>query len=287
MNTTSNKSRKRKREMPEDWQILAKINEHPRDKRIGFEESSHKYTVDGHYEGWTSVTSLIHEFFPSFDPYAALRAIKKGKNYETSKYYGRSDRDILAEWNSSGKVASSAGTQMHLAIEQYFNDAHHLIADNVKTTKEWLHFMKFVKDHEDLTPYRLEWEVFATEYKLAGSIDAVFKRKDGSFVILDWKRSKDIKLENPFEKGYAPLDHIDNTNYWHYTLQLNIYKWFLETYYGLVISDLYIVIFHPDNKNYKKMRLNKMSDEIAEMLECRKNAVECGSKSNVILPTKE
>jgi len=110
------------------------------------------------------------------------------------------------------------------------------------------------------------------------------KKSDGTFVIYDWKRSKEIKTSNDWETGYGPASHLPNCNYWHYTLQLNVYKWFLETFYGCVVSDLYLIILHPDNKNYRRLRLNILGEEVAGMLECRKRALAEGSKSSVLLP---
>ena len=86
--------------------------------------------------------------------------------------------------------------------------------------------------------------------------------------------------------GLAPLEHLPDTNYWHYTMQLNVYKWILEKYYNVEVGDLYIVILHPDNTSYRRMRLNIMEDEVEDMIECRRKAVECG-KGTVILPTVE
>lgn len=76
-------------------------------------------------------------------------------------------------------------------------------------------------------------------------------------------------MSNDWEKGLGPLDHLPSCNYWQYTLQLNVYKWFLETYYGLKITELCIVIFYPENSNYKMFRLNDMKDEVNAMLEDR------------------
>ena len=187
---------------------------------------------------------------------------------------------------------------MHFAIEQYMHGAYSEIDPAVMDTPEWRYFMKFWKDcGHDLEPYRSEWEVFTDsldavagerKIKLCGSIDMVYRRKsDGKFVIYDWKRSKDIKSENPFGSGLAPLDHLPDTNYWHYTLQLNVYKWILEQYYGLEVADLYLVILHPDQPSYRRMRLNILTDEVEEMIECRRRAVEGGCKHPVILPVPE
>jgi hypothetical protein len=271
---------------PLKWQSLAIKNRHPRDLCIEFDEPTHRYTVNGTSAGWSSCTGFLHSFFPHFDPDGTIRKMMKSPKWPQSKYYGMSAADIKAQWSNSGKDASEAGTAMHLGIEMFHNSAEHLIDPAAKDSVEWRYFQNYWKEcGEDLEPYRTEWEVWSEEHKLAGSIDMIYRRKsDGKFVIYDWKRSKDIKTANDFESGYPPLNHLPNCNYWHYTLQLNVYKWFLETFYGLEVAELYLIILHPDNTNYRRLRLNILEDEVQDMLACRKRAIEEGSKSLVLLP---
>lgn len=271
---------------PLKWQSLAVKNRHPRDLCIEFDEPTHRYTVNGTSAGWISCTAFLHTFFPHFNPDSTIRKMMKSPKWPQSKYYGLTAAQIKEQWNKSGKDASEAGTLMHLAIEMFHNSAHDSIDESVKETPEWKYFQNFWKEcGDDLEPYRTEWEVWSEEHKLAGSIDMIYKKKsDGTYVIYDWKRSKDIKTDNMFETGYPPVQHLPNTNYWHYTLQLNVYKWFLETFYGLKVSDLYLIVLHPDNKNYRRLRLNILGDEVQSMLECRLRAIREGSKSIVILP---
>lgn len=272
-----------------DWQILWKKNEQPRDKRLVFHEPSHTYYIDGDSKGVISVTGFLHSFFGHFDADATIDKMMKSPKWPQSKYYGKTKEQIKAEWSESGRVASEAGTKMHLAIEMFMNEATHLIPDDVLASVEWKYFTRFWKDHgEDLEPFRMEYEVFIEEIKLAGSIDAIFRRKsDGKFLIYDWKRSKEIKTENTFQSGLAPLDHLPDCNYWHYSLQLNVYRYILENYYGMEVADMYLVIMHPDNKSYKRMRLNRMDDEVALMIDARKKAVEAGCKKVVLLPDSD
>jgi hypothetical protein len=281
-----------------DWQRLTQVNRHPRDAHISFDEPTHKYYVNGSCQGNISCTGFVHEFFGHFDAKKIIAKMKKGANWATSKYFGKTDEEIMKEWSDNGKQASSAGTAMHFAIEQFMHGAVQEIDPAVMDTPEWRYFMKFWRDcGHDLEPYRSEWEVFTDtldgvsgerKIKLCGSIDMVYRRKsDGKFVIYDWKRSKEIKSENPFGSGLAPLDHLPDTNYWHYTLQLNVYKWILEEYYGLEVADLYLVILHPDQPSYRRMRLNILTDEVEDMIECRRRAVEQGCKQSVVLPVPE
>jgi hypothetical protein len=265
--------------MPQPWQELSFKNRHPRDAKILFDEPTHVYTVNGSSKGIVSCTKFLHEFFPHFDADAVIKKMMSSPKWPQNKYYGKTAAQIKKEWNDNGAAASGAGTAMHLAIEQFLHGHPELIEPGVLKTPEWRYFMNFWREADgDLVPYRSEWEVWSEEHKLAGSIDMIFYRKsDDSYVIYDWKRSKEIKTENNFGgKGFGPVAHLDDCNYWHYTLQLNVYRWFLETFYGLKISDMYIMIFHPDNKDYERFQLERLDKEVDEMIAARLRAVKAG-----------
>ena len=275
--------------MPEDWQVLAMKNKHPRDDHIRFFEPTHTYYIDGSSTNVISCTGFLHNFFPHFDPKARIAKMMRSPTWPQSKYFGKTAEEIEKGWSDSGKEASGLGTAMHLAIEQFLNGALDRIDPAVKETPEWQYFMNFWSVHgHDLEPFRMEWEVWSAAHLLCGSIDGVFRRKsDGKIVIYDWKRSKEIKSTNNFESGYPPLEHLPNCNYWHYTLQLNTYRWFLETLYGLEVGDLYLVILHPNNPNYRRIRLNRLEKEVLDMLECRTRALKAGAKQTILLPMPE
>ena len=275
--------------MSEEWKTLAIQHAHERDKEVRFVESTHTYYVRGSKKDYISTTGFYHAFFPHFNADATISKMMAQPNWSQSKYYGKTAAEIKEEWSSSGKEASSAGTEIHLAIEQFLNGAGTLISDTIRQTKEWNYFMDFWKEFsDDLEPYRTEWEVWDEEYKLTGSIDMVFKRKsDNTYHIYDWKRSKEIKMQNSYEKGLGPLARIDNCNFWHYTIQLNIYRWFLEKNYGLKIGDMVLVILHPLNKSFLKISVKRLDKEIQEMMECRMRALQTKAKVPVVFPDRE
>jgi ATP-dependent exoDNAse (exonuclease V) beta subunit len=277
--------------MPEPWMTLLHTNAHPRDADIQFDEPTHVYTVQGSSKGIISCTKFLHEFFGHFDAKGTIKKMMASPKWTESKWYkpGITAKEIEEQWNANGREASGAGTAMHLAIEQFLNGSEHVILPHIKETTEWRYFMNFWREHgADLEPYRTEWEVWSEDHKLAGQIDMVYRRKsDGKFLIYDWKRSKEIKTENKFQTGLPPIQHLPDCNYWHYTLQLNVYRWFLENLYGLVIDDMYLLVLHPDNKNYKRVRLNRMDEEVEAMLNCRLRAVKEGLKQTVVLPLPE
>jgi hypothetical protein len=269
------------------WQKLAKKNAHPRDARIVFDEPTHTYYIDGCSEGIVSCTKFLHSFFPHFDPVATVKKMMASPKWPQNKLFGMTADQIIKKWNDSGKEASGLGTKLHLAIEMFLNGVAEADLDReVVATVEWRYFKNFWRDvGEDIEPYRLEWEVYVDELRLAGQIDGLFRRKsDGAFLIYDWKRSREIKSDNPFGTGFPPVEHLPDTNYWHYSLQLNVYRWILEHYYDMKISDMYLVILHPDNKNYRRLRLNFLDEEVEEMMEARRRAVAAGGKDIAVLP---
>ena len=119
-------------------------------------------------------------------------------------------------------------------------------------------------------PFRTEWVVFDECHKVSGSIDMVYKKPDGTLAIYDWKRAEDIKLENRFQSGRGPVSHLPDTNYWQYTIQLNVYRYILQSHYNVTVSELALVILHPSNSSWKVMKLNMLDDVIEEMMKTRK-----------------
>jgi hypothetical protein len=263
---------------------LAIEHRHERDNLIHFDEPTHVYTVEGSSRGICSITQFLHNFFPHFDADETIKKMMKSKNWPQSKWFGMTAEQIKQTWNANGKEASEAGTAMHLGIEMVMNRAEQQVEQSIKETVEWQYFWNYWHlDKETWEPWRTEWEVWDSELKLAGSIDMVYRnKKDGTFAIYDWKRAKEIKLENSFTSGFGPVSHLPDSNYWHYTLQLNMYRWILEKWYGIRVSQMALVVLHPNNKNYKRYVLNRLEDEIESMVEARRKAVAQGKGRIVV-----
>jgi PD-(D/E)XK nuclease superfamily len=253
--------------------VLAQRNAHPRDINISFEEEGHVYTVLGERGTYTSVTTWVHEQFPHFDSNAIIDNILKSPKRDDPryKYYGKTREDIEAEWETNRVAASTAGTKMHFDIECYYNEI-----DVSNPSIEYAYFKKFVEDFPWLEAYRTEWTVYHEELKVSGSIDMVYRdSRDGSFYIYDWKRSKEIKYDDSFcDFALSPsLNGIPNLNFWHYSLQLGIYKAILEEKYGLKIAGMFLIVLHPDNSEYMRLETADLSKEIKELFEERKLSV--------------
>ena len=250
-------------------QLLEHINKHERDNHIKFQEMGHIYYVKRE-KGFTSVTTLVHGAFEKFNSDKVIDNMMNSPKWPQNKYYGKSKQEIKDLWKQNGAEAAKMGTAMHAMFEYYYNNIKPEVIDSYHSTKEYEYFMNFVNDHQHLTPYRTEWNVYHEDYKIAGSIDMIFINEDGTLSIYDWKRCKAIEKFNNFGKKciVKDLKHISDTNYWHYTFQLNIYKFILENKYGFVVKDLHLVVIHPENsfENYEKIKLPFIQDEVQTLL---------------------
>lgn len=247
--------------------LLEKINHHPRDDNIEFDEPTHVYTIDGD-SNYKSVTTWIHSFFPHFDADKVIKNMRAGKNWgPDNQYYNMTDNEIKEMWRANGKEAAELGTAMHLNIENYYNGLD--FEPGFIDTIEYKLFKMYLDNHKEYKAFRTEWKVYSKKYRLSGSIDMVYidPKDPEKLVLADWKRCKEIKFENKWEKGYPPLEDIDNCNYWHYTLQLNVYRMIVEKYYNKIVSDMFLVILHPNQKDhYIKIPVKRVSKPIMEML---------------------
>ena len=79
---------------------------------------------------------------------------------------------------------------------------------------------------------------------------------------------KEIKKTSWFIKysKNPALLHIPDLNYWHYSLQLNIYKMILERKYGVKVSEMYLVCLHPNHTNYQRIEVTNMSVELGSIV---------------------
>jgi ATP-dependent exoDNAse (exonuclease V) beta subunit len=270
--------------------VLSKENKHTRDENISFQEEGHKYTIHTDPNSkYTSVTTWNHSHFPHFNADEVIKNMMRGKNWNpANKYWGMTSQQIKKQWSDNGENVSGAGTAMHYDIECFMNNPslpypysherllEYYLKNELKEdpTKEWEYFLNFLKDYPDLKPYRTEWMIYHEELKLSGSIDMVYENPDGTLMIYDWKRSKDISRINNYNKFATTfcISHLPHSNFWHYALQLNTYKMILEQKYDKKITDLYLVRLHPDaeEKNYELLKVPDMSNYVEELFELRK-----------------
>ena len=123
-------------------------------------------------------------------------------------------------------------------------------------------YSDIIKDHEIL---RTELSIYSRKLNIAGQIDCLCQDANG-LVIWDWKRSKEIKYTAYSSMEY-PLMHLPNSNFYHYALQLNLYKYILETDYKHIVSRMYLGVFHPTRSRYECIEIPSLDYEIKCIVE--------------------
>ena len=275
---------------------LARQNPHPRDAHIHFDEGPHTYTIKGvpvitPETEFTSVTTWVHKHFEHFDAKKIIAAMMRNQKkwndpIANAKYYGKSAEEIEEMWAAAGREAAAKGTEMHYKIECFYNTPEATPDAAAAATTEFTYFLKFNDEYKStLKPYRTEWTVFHEEARIAGSIDMVYEVIEPNadadadtptdtptpLAIYDWKRCREITKTNRANKfaTHPAIEHLPDTNYWHYALQLNIYKYILQSKYGKRITDLYLIILHPEAQNYQRIKLPDLQTEVSALFEER------------------
>ena len=257
--------------------MLAKQNPHERDAHISFEEGPHIYTIDGESD-FMSVTTWNHSHFAEFNADAIITNMMNGRKWAQSKYYGMTREEIKAQWEANRDEAAQAGTKMHYDIECYYNGM-----DVSNDSVEYAYFQRFLEDHSDFVPYRTEWMVWDKELRFAGSIDMVYENPDGTLMIYDWKRSKGIHKTSSFMKFSHThcIEHIPDTNFWHYALQLNTYKALIEKNYGKTVTTMMLVCLYPENKSYQLLKVPDLSEEVGDLFNLRRYTLDVKCNNNL------
>ena len=161
--------------------------------------------------------------------------------------------EIKEKWSRNAASAANKGTWMHLQCELWLN-RDHCYCDGPEM-EMFLQYVRRLARHR-VTTLRTEWEVFAEDLDLAGSVDFVgvitSGPDEGCLWVVDWKRTKKLREQDNHMYGEmmeGPLKFIPDSGKWHYALQLNSYAHIIERYYGRRVVHMEVACFHPDNGN--------------------------------------
>ena len=215
-----------------------------------FLESSHKY----HYNNLPvkySVTQFINRFFEPFD------SINVSKRY--AEKHGLDQQCVLDEWKRKGNISSVSGTIIHSYMENIKRgknfDLDYSVANKLDIRQEVENRVQILLPqaqafHLDtlgkLFPIKLEYTV-GIEDVIAGNIDMLCWNNTVKEVqIWDYKCVKELAFTpKPWTTNcYYPFNKYRDTNYIHYSIQLNIYKNILSRYVDVPIGKCYLVVFN-------------------------------------------
>ena len=92
-------------------------------------------------------------------------------------------------------------------------------------------------------------------------------------MIFDWKRVRAINFDNSFRPMRPPLEHLPDSNYWMYALQLNLYAYILESEYGYEVGGMYLAVVSSLAQRPRCIEVPRMGREIAIIVQ---SEIECG-----------
>lgn len=220
---------------------------------ILFDKKSHTYTLLGDHpiKAQISMTSLIHKYVNEFN------------TQEQAKRYSEKHKipieDVLAKWKFEGDYASRKGTAIHNYLENKFSNKPDFMYD-IKEIEDYfgkdvlaeawvklkdLAIMFYEQMHEFIIPIACELKVFDKKTKVAGAIDMLaYHIKSKQLIIIDYKSSKNIFKRTLYnEYMLNPLSHLPDINYYHYSLQLNGYKYIIEKNTKLHLAKQHYIIW--------------------------------------------
>lgn len=226
-------------------------------EKVLFIEEGHKYyhaddIVDGQLKPFEdskytfrSPTGIIEDMHEHFD------TIPQAKKYIKKRKLNITWEQLVYAWDFLGDFASDQGTILHGYGEALFN--------------KWpmpapvLHKQPYVHElYTELTDrYKLaktELLVYSTKLRIAGQVDLLMKSKDGSvYHMFDWKFLKEpIERKSFFNWGtrkfkmmYGPFNKLMDCNFYHYSVQMEIYRYLMGPA-GKKVKSKTLMVVTPD-----------------------------------------
>lgn len=276
---------------------------------VSYNDELHKYWTKGSNQSCISVTTLIHKF-STFDEafwasYKALESLASEEQFKEIKptllntkvfneryldMVGISDSDfnerrqeILNEWAEKRDASCIRGTAIHRQHE-----LEHLAGK----TKELSHlglggkFSTNTTNNLELGTQKVYPELLLSrispdnKLRLAGQADLVIV--DGNDVyILDYKTNKKIETKSFFDRKTKksqmmkyPLNNLQDTNFWHYSLQLSTYAWMIQKANPEFNIKSLILIHYDHDDNCTTYECEYLKQDVERMLGYYKNQIE-------------
>ena len=200
---------------------------------IVFNAADHSYkSIEAEGIDWISVTSLISNFKKPFDAEKVAASVtKKAK----SKWFGIPPEKILELWKAEADRATTLGTFYHNQREADLCSLSSIELEGIpipvyKPIEDGT--LKKAPEQKLTDGIYPEHMVYLKSAGICGQSDLV-EVVNGKVNIIDYKTNKEIKTESfknwegISDKMLAPVNHLDDCNFYHYALQLSIYMYII------------------------------------------------------------
>ena len=291
-----------------------------------YSDEEHVYINKKDNSKYISVTTLIGKYSEEFDEefwssYKALEEIMDGDTFSvlkkallaTKKFnpkilkkfqideelFEQKKAEIVAQYNATRNEACEHGTAEHLRKELSFYGKHDFDFGKYGY-KDLSGEYDCKKNYYELDLERGVYPEFLIAVtsrdgilKVSGQIDCLIKNGN-EITILDWKTNKEIKKESFYNRSTKqhqmmkfPLNNIQDSNYWHYALQLSLYAYLLQTLHPeFVIKGLKLI--HIDREqNETEYEVPYLKDDVERMLKHYKRQLKIEQELDRLKPAIE
>jgi hypothetical protein len=201
--------------------------------QVSFDEPTHTYRNTSTNEIYTSVTTKLHKYTNLFDE------IRISEEYVARRPgQGLTPEGVRAEWKDINTKALTKGSTYHL------NEELESLWTETNLNQDYNDYVvDIAKLPDGVYP---ELRLYLHKYKLAGTADKIVIETINGIRYVDVfdHKTNSKELSKKGFKGQTmlyPLNYLQDAEYYHYEMQLNIYAWILEQY-GYVVRN--IEIFH-------------------------------------------
>jgi len=246
-----------------------------RDFELEYKQKTHSYLYQGTV--LTYIDDAVSFCFPTFD--------EEQKALQKAQKTGEKIDFIKEKWASGSKEAEQLGSFVHCQIEnfllgkscQFVFNYHYqgrLFSSKypISIIPELNQFAAFWTKKE-WKPYRSQWIIFDEEFGLVGIVDLLAQNEEKEFLLYDWTRSRKIgkekegkyivESENKAIGNILKQQQLSDTPFNRKALQLNVMRAILKERYGLVVNQMYLVIFHAENESFHELRIPLLEAETA------------------------
>lgn len=291
-----------------------------------YSDEEHVYINKKDNSRYISVTTLINKYSEEFDEefwssYKALEEIMDGDTFSilkkallaTKKFnpkilkkfqideelFTQKKAEIIAQYSATRKEACEHGTAEHLRKELSFYGKHNFDFGRYGY-KDLSGEYDCKKNYYELDLERGVYPEFLIAVtsrdgilKVSGQIDCLIKNGN-EVTLLDWKTNAEIKKESYYNRSTKqhqmmkfPLNNIQDSNYWHYALQLSLYAYLLQTLHPeFVIKGLKLIHINREQKE-TEYEVPYLKDDVERMLKHYKRQLKIEQELDRLKPAIE
>jgi hypothetical protein len=192
--------------------------------KIIFNEADHTYEQDG--VKLDSVTTLIQSLCKPFD--------KETISKKVASNDGKSQAEVLEEWERKGEEARDRGTMVHSYVDDVLSARNDYVMESINIKIPEMVAFDYawgaMQSKLDAKIDKREFIVGSKELRVAGRVDALVSINIQSVrmkCIFDWKTGK-FRTYNHFQTLLAPFDDQDDCELVKYSLQTSLYRLLME-----------------------------------------------------------